>query len=125
MAVGPADDTAGAMQRIDIIARLKARLEVGHRAEARVIEVILGDLHFAITAPIAAIASRAGVSQPTVTRLARSLGFLSTREMKVHMAQALALGGAYLRKLNSEDTGHTSHIRSFPPFAVTPMRLWT
>ncbi len=109
MASRPPDDAAGAMPRIDIIARLKTRLVVGHRAEVRVIEVILGDLHFAITAPIADIAARAGVSQPTVTRLARSLGFLSTREMKVHMAQALALGGAYLRAVDSGDGNHTSN----------------
>jgi len=91
--------------RIDIIGRLKARLEEGHRAEVQVIEVILGDLHFATTAAIAEIARRAGVSEPTVTRLARSLGFASTREMKVHLAQALAIGGAYLRAHEANSDG--------------------
>ncbi len=72
--------------------------------------MILGDLHFATTASIAEIAGRAGVSEPTVTRLARSLGFASTREMKVHLAQALAIGGAYLRAHESNSTGqHTSN----------------
>lgn len=96
--------------RIDIIARLKARLDAGHRAEVLLIEAILGDLHFATTAPIADIAVRAGVSEPTVTRLARSLGFASTREMKVHLAQALAVGGAYLRAHETNSAGqHTSN----------------
>jgi len=96
--------------RIDIIGRLKARLEEGHRAEILVIEAILADLHFATTAPIAEIAARAGVSEPTVTRLARSLGFASTREMKVHLAQALAIGGAYLRAPEAVSDGqHTSN----------------
>ncbi len=95
---------------IDIIARLKARLAAGHRAEVQLIETILGDLHFATTAPIADIAARAGVSEPTVTRLARSLGFASTREMKVHLAQALAVGGAYLRAHETNSDGqHTSN----------------
>ena len=94
--------------RIDIIARLRARLEEGNRAEVRLIEVILGDMHFATTAPIAEIAARAGVSEPTVTRLARSLGFASTRDMKVHMAQALALGGAYLRAAETTEANHNS-----------------
>jgi len=95
---------------IDIIARLKARLAAGHRAEVQLIEAILGDLHFATTAPIADIAARAGVSEPTVTRLARSLGFASTREMKVHLAQALAVGGAYLRAHETNSDGqHTSN----------------
>ena len=97
-------------QGVDIIGRLKARLEEGHRAEVQLIEVILGDLHFATTAAIAEIAKRAGVSEPTVTRLARSLGFTSTREMKVHLAQALALGGAYLRANETSVEGqHTSN----------------
>jgi len=96
--------------RIDIIARLKGRLEQGHRAEQRLIESILSDLHFTTNAPIAEIASRASVSEPTVTRLARSLGFSSTREMKVHLAQSLALGGAYLRGTGQEAEGqHTSN----------------
>ncbi|MBN9311085.1 MAG: MurR/RpiR family transcriptional regulator [Devosia sp.] len=105
---GPAEADAG--PRIDIIARLKARLEGGHRAEVQLIETILGDLHFAMAAPIADIAARAGVSEPTVTRLARSLGFASTRDMKVHIAQALALGGAYLRAYEASVEGqHTSN----------------
>lgn len=94
--------------RIDIIARLRARLEEGHRAEAQLIECILSNLHFATNAPIAEIARRAGVSEPTVTRLARSLGFGTTREMKVHLAQALALGGAYLRAHESNSEGQHS-----------------
>lgn len=109
MSVRLLENSAGAAPRIDIIARLKARLEEGHRAEVQLIEVILGDMHFATNAPIAQIAQRAGVSEPTVTRLARSLGFASTREMKVHMAQALALGGAYLRAVDRVEGNHTSN----------------
>lgn len=99
-------------RRIDIIARLKSRLEVGHRAELQLIECILGNLHFATTAPIAELAKRAQVSEPTVTRLARSLGFSNTRDMKVHLAQALALGGAYLRahESNSEEQHSSNQV---------------
>lgn len=82
---------------VDIIARLQHRLEHGREAERRLVECILADLHFAAHAPIAQIAERAGVSEPTITRLARALGFPGTREMRFHLAQALAIGGAYLR----------------------------
>lgn len=95
-------------RRIDIIARLRSRLGEGHRAEAQLIECILADLHFATTAPIGDIARRALVSEPTVTRLARSLGFHNTRDMKVHLAQALATGGAYLRAHESNSEGQHS-----------------
>jgi len=90
-----AGDAAG--RHIDIIARLKARLGHGHGAETRLIEAILADLHFATHATTTQLARRAEVSEPTVTRLGRALGFKNTREMKVHLAQALAIGGAYLR----------------------------
>lgn len=82
---------------VDIIARLQDRLARGREAERRLVESILSDLHFAAHAPIARIAERARVSEPTITRLARALGFPGTREMRFHLAQALAIGGAYLR----------------------------
>ncbi|CAN0656707.1 MurR/RpiR family transcriptional regulator [Nitratireductor aquimarinus] len=83
---------------VDIIARLQDRLERGRGAEIRLVESILADPHFAAHAPIAQIAERAGVSEPTITRLARALGFPGTRDMRFHLAQALAIGGAYLRE---------------------------
>lgn len=86
-----------AERAVDIIARLQDRLERGRDAERRLVECILADLHFAAHAPIAQIAKRAGVSEPTITRLARALGFPGTRDMRFHLAQALAIGGAYLR----------------------------
>lgn len=87
---------------VDIIARLQARLERGRDAERRLVETILTDLHFAAHAPIAQMAERAGVSEPTITRLARALGFPGTREMRFHLAQALAIGGAYLRNATAD-----------------------
>jgi DNA-binding MurR/RpiR family transcriptional regulator len=95
-------------ERVDIIARLNGRAGFGRGAEARLVQVILDDLHFATHASIDELATRAGVSEPTVTRLARALGFRSTREMKVHLAQALAIGGAYLRSHESNSEGQHS-----------------
>lgn len=92
----------GFERTVDIIARLQHRLEHGRDAERRLVESILSDLHFAAHAPIARIAERAGVSEPTITRLARALGFPGTREMRFHLAQALAIGGAYLRSPTAE-----------------------
>lgn len=93
------DDTMPAPtgRNVDIIARLQLRLERGREAEQRLVETILADLQFAAHAPIALLAGRARVSEPTITRLARAMGFEGTREMRFHLAQALAVGGAYLR----------------------------
>lgn len=90
---------------VDIIARLHARQARGRDAERRLVDAILGDLQFAAQATIAEIAQRAGVSEPTITRLARSLGFSGTQEMRIHIAQALAIGGAYLRTPPPAPTG--------------------
>jgi len=95
-------------ERVDIIARLNGRAGFGRGAEARLVQAILDDLHFATHASIDELAARAEVSEPTVTRLARALGFRSTREMKVHLAQALAIGGAYLRSHESNSEGQHS-----------------
>lgn len=95
-------------ERVDIIARLHGRAGFGRGAEARLVQVILDDLHFATHASIEELAARAEVSEPTVTRLSRALGFRSTREMKVHLAQALAIGGAYLRSHESNSEGQHS-----------------
>lgn len=100
------DDGATYDKRVDIVGRLQNRSALGKDAEKRLVECILADLHFATYAPIADIATRAEVSEPTVTRLARALGFSGTREMKFHLAQSLAIGGAYLRssaQMASED----------------------
>ncbi|WP_127143930.1 MurR/RpiR family transcriptional regulator [Pelagibacterium montanilacus] len=95
-------------RHVDIIVRLKSRRGHGHGAETRLIDAILGDLHFATHASVTELARRAEVSEPTVTRLARALGFEGTRQMKVHMAQALAIGGAYLREVEPGGRPDTS-----------------
>lgn len=88
-------------RNVDIIARLQLRLDRGRDAERRLVASVLGDLQLAAHAPIARLAERAQVSEPTITRLARAMGFSGTREMRFHLAQALAVGGAYLRPQQS------------------------
>lgn len=81
----------------DIITRVRRWAEDGSNAERRLASMILSDLDYVAKATIADIANRAGVSEPTVTRFARSLGYDGIREFKYHLAQALAVGGSYLK----------------------------
>lgn len=93
---------------VDIVGRLHERRDRGGEAERRLIEMILADPYRAASAPIAEIARGAAVSEPTITRLARALGFSGTRELRFHLSQALAIGGAYMRAPqpgSDEDTG--------------------
>ncbi len=81
----------------DIITRVRIWAEDGSKAERRLATMVLSDLAYVSKAPIADIATRAGVSEPTVTRFARALGCEGIRDFKYHLAQALAVGGSYLK----------------------------
>lgn len=86
----------GDMTNIDIINTLR---EISIRetgANSRLARVILEDVDLASRAAIADLASRAEVSEPTVTRFCRSLGFDGMRDFKHKLAQILVLGGPYL-----------------------------
>lgn len=102
---------------VDIIGRLRARQARSRAAEGRLIAAILGDPQFAAQATIAELAQRAGVSEPTITRLARSLGFAGTLELRIHLAQALAIGGAYLRAAPSAAMGPAGYGDAVPAIA--------
>lgn len=80
----------------DIVMALRISAEAGSGAERRIAAVVLGDLENASRASIAELARSAAVSEPTVTRFCRALGCEGIRDFKFRLAQALAIGGAYL-----------------------------
>lgn len=84
------------MTTTDIVNRLRIWAADGSKAERRLAEVILADIEYASRAPIADLALRAGVSEPTVTRFCRALGCDGVRDFKFKLAQVLAIGGLYL-----------------------------
>lgn len=84
---------------VDIVTLLQKKSTAGTAAEKAISKVILADLDAASKMPIASLAKLAGVSEPTVSRLAVSLGLSGTRELKLQIASALAIGGAYLNEL--------------------------
>ncbi|QAU44523.1 MurR/RpiR family transcriptional regulator [Bradyrhizobium guangzhouense] len=65
-------------------------------SEQRVAMALLADVEFAIHASNAELARRARVSEPTVTRFSRSVGCRGVRDLKVRLAQAMAVGRIYL-----------------------------
>ena len=80
----------------DIVARLREIADTGHRSDQRVAAAILADADFATHASIELLAEKAGVSEPTITRFCRMLGFEGTREFKVKLAQSLAIAGRFI-----------------------------
>ncbi|WP_269931244.1 MurR/RpiR family transcriptional regulator [Aminobacter sp. HY435] len=81
----------------DIITRLQVMTQDGSRSDRRLASLVLSDLDFASKAAISEIAARVGVSEPTVTRFCRNLGCDGVRDFKFFLAQAIAIGGQYLR----------------------------
>ncbi|TPM25981.1 MurR/RpiR family transcriptional regulator [Mesorhizobium sp. B2-3-5] len=80
----------------DIITRLQLMSQDGTKSDRRLAGLVLSDLDFASKAAISEIASRVGVSEPTVTRFCRNLGCEGLRDFKFYLAQAIAIGGQYL-----------------------------
>lgn len=81
---------------IDLIAAIRQAEGSGSRSERRLAAMMLADLDFASRGSIIALAERAGVSEPTVTRFCRAVGCEGIRDFKFRLAQAIAVGGAYL-----------------------------
>ncbi|MBO6900063.1 MAG: MurR/RpiR family transcriptional regulator [Rhizobiaceae bacterium] len=92
---------------LDIVAELYRLAEDGSKLDRHLAKLVLADPEFFIHEAIAKIAERAQVSEPTVTRFCRSLGLDGTREFKVKLAQALAVGARFLQ-VADPDRGTTN-----------------
>jgi RpiR family carbohydrate utilization transcriptional regulator len=66
------------------------------RAERQVAEVVLADPQMVISDSVTELATRAGVSEPTVVRFCRSIGCDGFSEFKVQLAQSLVADVSYL-----------------------------
>lgn len=92
-ATPPHRDDIGPSDIVSVITQIQPTLS---RSEQRVAEALLADVDFAVHSSNAELARRAGVSEPTVTRFSRSVGCRGVRELKVRLAQAMAVGRIYL-----------------------------
>ena len=101
----PANPAApAAMPDSGIFARIRATLDSLSRAERRVGEYLLQQPHTALEMPIGQLARACGVSEPTVARYARSLGFEGLRSFKLAFAKSVATGVPYLHiNINHDD----------------------
>jgi DNA-binding MurR/RpiR family transcriptional regulator len=89
----------------DLLTKLQAARDELGPAERRVAEMALADLPFMAEAPIAEIARRAGVSEPTIVRFCRKLGCTGLRDFKLKLARNLAVGVQYMQPDAMPDTG--------------------
>jgi RpiR family carbohydrate utilization transcriptional regulator len=68
------------------------------QAQRLVAAAMLDDPEFALRANVDALAERAGVSPPTITRFCRALGYSGLREFKLRLAHTLAVGKSTLHR---------------------------
>lgn len=91
---------------MDIVARIKERLRHLRQSEQTVAQMILSDLQFSASASISDLAQRANVSHASITRLAKALDCNNVRDMKLQLAQSLAVGERFI----NEGTGQREDI---------------
>ncbi|MBU9846880.1 MULTISPECIES: MurR/RpiR family transcriptional regulator [Rahnella] len=81
---------------IDIISCITDRFVELTATEKRIAQFILDDVQSATTLPIAEMARLTGTSQASITRFARAIGCKDVRELKVKLAQSLAVGQRFI-----------------------------
>lgn len=81
---------------IDIISRITDRFVELTATEKRIAQFILDDVQAATTLPIAEMARQTETSQASITRFARAIGCKDVRELKVKLAQSLAVGQRFI-----------------------------
>ncbi|MEP7083765.1 MAG: MurR/RpiR family transcriptional regulator [Betaproteobacteria bacterium] len=74
----------------DLLAAMRERTASLSQAQQQVATAMLDDPDFALRANVDALARRAAVSPPTITRFCRALGYPGLREFKLHLAHTLA-----------------------------------
>jgi len=79
----------------DQIKRAEDRLR---RSERKVADYVLAEPQTALSLGISALAAASDVSDPTVLRFCRALGFDGFQSFKLALARALALGAPYIRE---------------------------
>lgn len=80
----------------DIISAIREAYAGLRPAERRVADAVVADVAFAVHASNAAIAERARVSEPTVTRFSRAVGCRGIRDLKIKLAQSMVVGRIYI-----------------------------
>lgn len=90
---------------IDIVSRISKLQEQLSEAEKKIARLILDDLSFAAHASINELARRAQVSEASVTRFAKALSCKDVRDLKLRLAQSLAVGQRFIADVSTEPAG--------------------
>ncbi|QJQ95527.1 MULTISPECIES: MurR/RpiR family transcriptional regulator [Halomonadaceae] len=90
-------------QDTDILSHITAHFAGLRDAEKKVAALIHDDIDFITEASISEIATRAGVSDASVTRFARAVGCQNVRDLKTRLTRALAAGRRFIQDASEAD----------------------
>jgi len=79
-----------------ILDRIRDDLEALRKSERKVAAAVMNDPEAAMQSSIAALARRAGVSEPTVNRFCRNIGCSGFPDLKLKLAQGVARGTPFV-----------------------------
>lgn len=89
----------------DIVSRINTLFGHLRDAEQKVARLVLDDMNFAAQASISEMARKAGVSEATITRFAKAVDCKNVRDLKLRLAQALAVGQRFYTDVKVEPGG--------------------
>jgi RpiR family transcriptional regulator, carbohydrate utilization regulator len=81
--------TANQPLALPLLAQIEAARDRLSTSEARVAEVLLSNPNRAVELSIAALAAKAGVSEPSVARFCKAIGFAGLKDFKLNLARTL------------------------------------
>ena len=83
---------------MDILYQIRARQDSFSAGEGRIARLMLDDVGFAASASLEDLAQRAEVSTATLSRFARTVDCKDVRQLKVKLAQSLAVGQRFVEE---------------------------
>ncbi len=89
----------------DIVSRINNFYSQLRDAEQKIARLILDDISFAAQASISELASKAKVSEATITRFAKAVDCKNVRHLKLCLAQAQAVGDRFYTEVKAEPRG--------------------
>lgn len=101
----------------DIVYQVRSRRDALSATERKVADAILDDIAAAAAATVDQLAAKAGVSIATISRFARSVGCDDTRDLKLKLAQASAVGERFLDPSTPEES--TFYARLYADIETT------
>src|SRR3546814_4857808 len=101
----------------DIVYQIRSRRDTLSATERKVADPTLDDIAAAAGTTVDQLASKAGVSIATISRFARSIGCDDTRDLKLKLAQASAVGERFLDPSTPEES--TFYARLYADIEAT------